>query len=102
MKPTNFPESTKELSKPEGMTDEECESMHVFTDGKQCISKWKMSFRERWKALFKGHVWIGVHSGYTQPPVWVSVNFPFIKPKATMTVEDLKKLENTMRKYQEI
>jgi hypothetical protein len=69
MEPTNFEQANKNLLKPEGWTDEECGSLPVFTDGKECISLWKMTWRERLSALFFGKIWLFVHSGYTQPPV---------------------------------
>lgn len=78
MKPVRFKESTKVLSAPESMP--ECGELHVFNDGKDCISKWKPSFVERIKILFGGCVWLGIMSGDTQPPVFVSGHYPFIRP----------------------
>lgn len=69
MEPSTFKESNKTLLKPEGMTDEECGSLPVWTDGKECISLWKMSWKERLSAFFFGKVWLFVVSGQTQPPV---------------------------------
>lgn len=71
MEPMKFEQANKELSKPQGMTDDECSSLPVFSDGKQCISLWKMSWRERLSAFFFGKVWLSVYSGQTQPPVWL-------------------------------
>ena len=71
MKPIKFDEANKNLLKPQNMTDEECSSLWVFTDGQQCISCWKMSFKQRLSALIHGKVWLSVCSGQTQPPVWV-------------------------------
>jgi len=74
MKPIKFPEATKDLLKPKGMTDEECGSLPVWNgDEKQCISCWKMTPKERIKALIFGRVWLGVLSGQTQPPVWMDI-----------------------------
>ncbi len=72
MKPIDFSQSTKVLQKPSTMTDSECQSLHVWNDGKQCVSCWKASFKERLNILFTGIVWLGVFSGKTQPPVFVS------------------------------
>lgn len=72
MRPTNFKQSNKVLTKPSDMTDEECSSLHVFTDGNQCVSCWKPSIKERLLILLTGRVWLGVLSGETQPPVFVS------------------------------
>ena len=74
MKPVKFNQANRKLLKPESMTDEECESLWVFTDGTQCVSCWKLSFKERIKALIFGNVWLGVLSGHTQPPVWLDCN----------------------------
>ena len=54
------------------MTDNECASLHVWSDGKQCVSCWKPTIKERLNILFGGKVWLGVMSGKTQPPVFVS------------------------------
>jgi len=71
MEPIKFQQANKELLKPLGMTDEECGSLPIYTDGKRCISLWKMTWRERLSALFFGKIWLSVHSGQTQPPVWL-------------------------------
>ena len=69
--PIKFPEANKELLKPANMTDEECGSLWVYNDGRECISCWRLPLRQRLAALFFGRVWLSVLSGYTQPPVWV-------------------------------
>lgn len=69
MKPIEFKEQTKVLSRPASMTDRECAFLPVYTDGKICLSCWKMSLWERLKALIFGKVWVWVHSGGTQPPI---------------------------------
>ncbi len=71
MKPIKFKEANRDLLKPEGMTEEECGSLPVFSDGTQCISCWKMSWKQRLNSLWYGRVWLGVASGETQPPVWI-------------------------------
>ena len=73
LSPMRFPEANRDLMKPESMTDEECGSLCVYTDGKICISCWKLNLRQRLAALFTGKVWLGILSGYTQPPVWLDV-----------------------------
>ena len=72
MKPIKFKEANKNLLKPSSMTDEECSSLWVHTDGKECISCWKLTFVDRIKAAVFGRVWISVLSGQTQPPIWLS------------------------------
>lgn len=71
MKPIKFREANKNLLRLKSVTDEECSSLWVYTDGQQCISCWKMGFKQRLSALFFGIVWLSVLSGQTQPPVWV-------------------------------
>lgn len=69
LKPTKFPEANRNLLKPDSMTDEECESLWVYTDGYECFSCWKLGWRERLNILLHGKVWLSVVSGWTQPPV---------------------------------
>ena len=69
--PVKFPEANRNLLKPDNMTDDECGSLWVHTDGVTCISCWKLSWRARLSALFHGRVWLAVLSGGTQPPVWI-------------------------------
>jgi hypothetical protein len=71
MKAIIFKEANRNLLKPQNMTDEECKNLWVYTDGKQCISCWKLSFKQRLSALIHGRVWLSVLSGQTQPPVWL-------------------------------
>lgn len=72
MKPINFKQSTKVLQKPGTLSDSECGTLPVWCDGKQCVSCWKPSIKERINILFGGKVWLGVMSGKTQPPVFVA------------------------------
>lgn len=69
MQPVKFPEANKNLLKPSNMTDAECASLWVFNDGQQCVSRWRLTWKDRLRILFYGHVWLSVHSGQTQPPV---------------------------------
>lgn len=77
MKPIEFKESNIYLSKPSNMTEEECGSLRIFTDGKQCISCWRGDWKDRLKFLFTGKVWLKVVSGNNQPPVYVGSEYPF-------------------------
>lgn len=72
MKPIDFEQSTKVLQKPGTLSDAQCGALPVWCDGKQCVSCWKPSFKERINILFGGNVWLGVMSGKTQPPVFVA------------------------------
>jgi hypothetical protein len=69
MKPIRFMEANKDLLKPEGMSDLDCGSLPVFTDGRYCISCWKPNLKERLSIFIFGKVWLWVMSGVTQPPV---------------------------------
>ena len=71
MTPIKFKEANMNLLRPHNMTKEECSSLWVYSDGRQCISCWKLSWKQRLKALLFGKVWLSVLSGSTQPPVWL-------------------------------
>ena len=71
MKPQSFPQQSYVLGRPEGMTDDECEVLPVWTDGHECASLWRPTLRERLSILLFGRVWLRVVSGRTQPPVLV-------------------------------
>ena len=86
MKPINFKEATKVLQRPSTMTDAECASLHVWSDGKQCVSCWKPSVWERVRILFGGKVYLGVKGGGTQPPVFVTGESPFNRLSVTASV----------------
>jgi len=77
MKPINFPESNLKLQKPPGMTDKDCAPLPIHTDGQTCISCWELSHEEINTIIKNRVVWIGVLSGETQPPVWLSADRPF-------------------------
>jgi hypothetical protein len=69
MIPIKFPESNAILTRPVDMTEEECMSLSVHTDGVFCISCWRPTLRERLSILLFGKVWVWVRSGRTQPPI---------------------------------
>lgn len=69
MNPVKFAEANKNLLKPNSMSDKECKSLWVFSDGSICVSRWQLNWRDRLRALWYGHIWLTVHSGATQPPV---------------------------------
>ncbi len=82
MKPIDFEQANKTLSKPEGITDEECGSLPVYSNGQQCVSCWRPSWRERLSILFFGKVWLWVWSGRSQPPVALEgKRSPFIQSR---------------------
>lgn len=69
--PDRFPEKNKTLGAPASMQDS-CDPLDVWTDGKVCISRWRMTWRERIAALVFGRVWLRVYFGSSQPPVAIS------------------------------
>lgn len=75
--PVEFPEANAVRTAPSGI--ENCGDLHVYSDGKVCISKWKLSGTELMRVLETGCVWIHVYSGVTQPPIAVSAFSAFDK-----------------------
>lgn len=71
LKPVKFPEANKNLLKPDSMTDEECSSLWVYNDGKECVSCWHLNWKQRILAIIFGKIWLSILSGHTQPPVWI-------------------------------
>lgn len=57
----------------------EVQPLPIWTDGKQCVSCWKLSFRERIAALLFGRVWLSVLTGGTQPPVALRARREYFK-----------------------
>ena len=92
MKPTTFPQAFKTLTPPNGI--KKCGDLPVFTDGNNVVSCWKPSLWERIRIVFGGKVFLGVLSGNTQPPVWMTTENPFeaSKPatKAALLWYDIK------------
>lgn len=74
MNPVPFKQSNKTLQPPKGYTTDEIGVLPIWTDGGQCVSCWRLSWRERLSALFFGKVWLAVMSGQTQPPVSLEVS----------------------------
>ena len=67
LKPVNFKEANRELLP--GLQNQK--SIVVFTDGEQCISRWKLTFLQRLSVLFFGRIWLGIRSGCSMPGVWL-------------------------------
>lgn len=73
MEPTDFPESNRILHRPANWPEDvPCGDAVVYTDGFQCVSKWRMTWRERIHCLLRGTIWVLIASGDTQPPIAVS------------------------------
>ena len=80
MKPIKFAEQNLTVAKPPGMTEEQCCDLPACRPGNgQTISCWGMTWRERAKVLLTGRVWHGQCAERSIPPVWLSVDKPFVK-----------------------
>ncbi len=80
MKPIDFPQSTKVLQKPGTMPDTDCKPLPIWSDGKECVSCWRPTLKERVRILVSGKVWLSVVSGRTQPPVYLTGEHFFVRP----------------------
>lgn len=74
MTPIGFPEQTTSLL-PSGKTYSEdvlgVKLLPVWSNGEQCVSCWRPTWRERLSILVFGRVWLSVLSRHTQPPAYV-------------------------------
>lgn len=50
-----------------------------FTDGGQCVSRWRLTWRERLQALFLGHVWLSLRCGEAQPAASISADPEYVR-----------------------
>jgi len=79
MGPIEFKEQNLILTKPQSMTDKECQSLPVLRlETGQIVSCWKLSEKDLKKINTTGVVWLSVWSGRSAPPVAVTVDQPFI------------------------
>lgn len=87
MEPTYFPQSNKVLKAPAGM--ENCVDLHTHVNPENegyapvITSCWRMTWRDRLRALWTGRVWLQVwtHAG-THEPVSLFTESPFPKEGA--------------------
>lgn len=79
MKPITFPESNTTLTKPKGMTDDECGPLPVYRQSGTLISCWRLSLKDALAIIIHRRVWLWVWSGTTQPPVALGTKDPFKK-----------------------
>ncbi len=78
MKGVHFEESTDVLTRPSGMTEEQCGSLPIYrTSDGHCISCWELSDEDLETLRRTKRGWLWVWSGKTQPPVSLSVESPF-------------------------
>ncbi len=76
-RPINFDESNCTYKAPDGKSTITIKDLKVYKDSKQIISCWKFSLWDKIKLLFTGKLYLGV-LGYSQPPVWIHVDNPFV------------------------
>jgi len=77
LKPINFKGANKNLLKPDSMTNEECITLPVYSDGNQLISCWRGSVFDRIIFLFTGKIWLCIAAKKTHPPVRIGTEYPF-------------------------
>ena len=80
MTPIGFDEANKNLIPPAGTPEGEMGDLPVWTDGRECVSLWRPSLRERISILLFGRVWLRVLSGETQPPVDITARRTLFEP----------------------
>ncbi len=68
----NFVGVNKVLGKPVDLTDAECGSLPVYSDGKVCVSCWELTDQEIEDVVKTRRMYCLVMSGYTQPPILLS------------------------------
>ena len=51
----------------------------VWTDGEQCISRWRLSWLDRLRVMLYGHVWLATLTGANQPPVCLSAEREYLQ-----------------------
>lgn len=78
MKPIEFPQASKTLTRPPGEKYKLVKPLPVYTDEIGCISCWKATWKDRLNILFHGKIWVGVMSGNeSQPPISLGSEDPW-------------------------
>ena len=77
MEPVDFTESTLKLGAPKGQ-EKEVGDLYVYTDKKKCISCWELTDDDLEILKKTKKVYAGVFSGKTQPPIFLTVETPFL------------------------
>ena len=78
MEPIQFPQANRVLKAPKGMAN--CVDLHTYRDASTITSLWKMSWRDRLRALWTGQIWLQVWTpAATHEPVSVFTENPFPK-----------------------
>lgn len=79
MKPIEFKEMNTKLTKPEGMTDEECSSLPAYVNQTESISCWELSDDDIMLMTATRRIWVRVVSGNgSQPPIGIQAETPFV------------------------
>ncbi len=91
MTPIEFDEQNGVLTKPDGMTDEQCCPLPCFRNGERVISRWQMTWKERFVALVTGKVWASVWSGHSSPPIALMIDTPFLNQKPPVEVDPVSR-----------
>ena len=63
--------ANRQLGPPEGMDESQVDSLHVFPNGKQCVSCWQFDAEELAEIARTGCVFVSVWFGDTQPPIYI-------------------------------
>jgi hypothetical protein len=82
MKPADFPESNRIIVPSDHVYSDNItgiDALSAWSDGEQCVSLWRLSWRERLSALIFGRVWLALLSGDSQPPVYVEARRQYFK-----------------------
>lgn len=83
MLPTDFKYRNLYLGKPKTMTDEECTSLPVWTDGEQFISFWRFSKEDLEEVNRTGGIYTRINSAI-HPPIELTTECPltgdYVKP----------------------
>lgn len=84
MTPSSFKYANRLLGAPKGHVPEESPvgeimALPVWTDGQQCVSCWKATWRERISLLLFGRLWIAVWMGSTQPPICPTITRTYLR-----------------------
>ncbi len=80
MRPVVFQEANGTLGGGPGAvfgTEDEVVGLPVHRSGDQVISCWRLTWRERFRLILGGHVWLHILTSRTHPPVVVTAESPF-------------------------
>ncbi len=69
-KPVDWYGKNKVLKAPKGVTEEQVQDLHIFTNGVVCVSRWQLSEAALKEVTETGCIFISTYSGNTQPPIF--------------------------------